>query len=190
MRIAISAIQPSLDGDVDPRFGRCQYFIIVDPETMEFEALENPNVGAMGAGIATAQFVTNKGAEAIITGSLGPNAYRALAAAKIMMFTGITGKIRDALQAYNSGKLRATQQATVGPYFGMGRGMGMQRGMGRGPGFVPGMGPGGGPMPQTVPPSSPSREEEIANLKNRAQTLAQDLAEIQRRIEELEKQKE
>lgn len=52
MRIAISATQPSLDGDVDPRFGRCQYFIIVDPETMKFEALENPNVGAMGAGIA------------------------------------------------------------------------------------------------------------------------------------------
>ena len=184
MRIAISAIQPSLDGDVDPRFGRCQHFIIVDPETMEFEALENPNVGAMGAGIATAQFVTSKGVEAIITGSLGPNAFQVLAAAGIEMFTGITGKIRDALQAYNSGKLRATQQATVGPYFGMGRGMG------RGPGFVPGMGPGGRPIPQAVPPSSPSREEEIANLKNRAQTLAQELAEIQRRIEEIEKKKE
>ncbi len=184
MRLAISAIQPSLDGDVDPRFGRCQHFIIVDPETMEFEALENPNVGAMGAGIATAQFVTSKGVEAIITGSLGPNAFQVLAAAGIEMFTGITGKIRDALQAYNSGKLRATQQATVGPYFGMGRGMG------RGPGFVPGMGPGGRPIPQAVPPSSPSREEEIANLKNRAQTLAQELAEIQRRIEEIEKKKE
>ena len=190
MRIAISATQPSLDGDVDPRFGRCQYFIIVDPETMKFEALENPNVGAMGAGIATAQFVTSKGVEAIITGNLGPNAYQVLAAAGIVMFTGITGKIRDALQAYTSGKLRATQQATVGPYFGTGRGMGMKRGMGRGPGFVPGMGPGGRPIPQAVPPSSPSREEEIANLKNRAQTLAQELAEIQRRIEELEKKKE
>ena len=184
MRIAISATQPTLDGDVDPRFGRCQYFIIVDPETMKFEALENPNVGAMGAGIATAQLVTSKGVEAIITGNLGPNAYQVLAAAGIVMFTGITGKIRDALQAYNSGKLRATQQATVSPYFGTGRGMG------RGPCFVPGKGPGGRPIPQAVPPSSPSREEEIANLKNRAQTLAQELAEIQRRIEELEKKKE
>ena len=60
MRIAISATGLTLDADVDPRFGRCQHFIVVDPDTMEFEALENPNVmAAGGAGISTAQMIAN-----------------------------------------------------------------------------------------------------------------------------------
>ena len=63
MKIAISATGPALDAEVDPRFGRCQYFIIADPETMEFEAVDNNSaMAAGGAGIAAAQMISGKGA--------------------------------------------------------------------------------------------------------------------------------
>jgi len=58
MRIAVSATGPTLDAEVDPRFGRCQYLIFVDTDNMQFEAEENVSIAASGgAGIATAQMV-------------------------------------------------------------------------------------------------------------------------------------
>jgi len=88
MKIAISAAGPSLDAAVDARFGRCQYFVIVDPQTMELEALENSNVAAAGgAGISTAQMIANKGAEVVLTGNCGPNAYQTLSAAGVQVIT-------------------------------------------------------------------------------------------------------
>lgn len=74
MRIAVSASNHELSSPVDPRFGRCPYFIFVDPETIEFEAVENPHLSsASGAGIQSAQFGAEKGAKAVLTGSCGPN---------------------------------------------------------------------------------------------------------------------
>ena len=133
MKIAITSSAPDLDADIDPRFGRCQYFVIADPETMEFEAQENS--GAMaggGAGIATAQTLTGKNIETVITGNCGPNAYQALSAANIKVITGVTGKVRDAIQQYKSGTLKASSQPNVTSHFGTGGGgMGGGRGMGR-----------------------------------------------------------
>ena len=101
MRIAISATGPSLDAEVDPRFGRCQYFIIVDPQTMQFEALENSNAAAAGgAGITTAQMIASKGATVVLTGNCGPNAYQTLSAAGIQVISGASGRIGDAIEAY------------------------------------------------------------------------------------------
>ena len=98
MKIAISVVEPNLDSEVYPRFGRSQYFIVIDPETMQFERVTNPNVEAPGgAGISTAQLVFKKGASAIITGSIGPKAHQALAAAGVRMLTGVSGSIRDAI---------------------------------------------------------------------------------------------
>jgi predicted Fe-Mo cluster-binding NifX family protein len=131
MKVAITATGPTLDADIDPRFGRCQYFIIVDPETMQFEALENS--GAMaggGAGVSTAQMIASKGVEAVLTGNCGPNAYQVLSAAGIKVITGVAGKVQDAIQGYKSGKFQASSQPNVGDHFGMGRGMGRGRGMG------------------------------------------------------------
>lgn len=181
MKIAISASQPSLEGEVEPRFGRCRYFIIIDPETSEFEALENPNVEtASGAGVATGQFVASQGVKEVLTGNLGPNAQQVLTAAGIKMLTGISGKILDVLEAYKAGQLRPTIQP------GMRKGRGMGRRMGPGPGYMPGRFPGrrSGPL---GPAPSPSRAEEIDYLKNQAQLLSQELAEIKRRIDLLEK---
>jgi predicted Fe-Mo cluster-binding NifX family protein len=131
MKIVITATAPNLDADIDPRFGRCQYFVIADPDTMAFEALENS--GAMaggGAGIATAQMIAGKSIEAVLTGNCGPNAYEVLAAAGIKVFTGVSGKLRDAIQSYKSGKFQASSQPNVTSHFGAGRGTGRGRGMG------------------------------------------------------------
>lgn len=155
MKIAISSMGTDLNAQIDPRFGRCQYFIIVDSDTMEFEAIENPNISAMGgAGIQSGQMMAGKGVQAILTGNVGPNAFQTLSAAGIQVITGVTGKVKDAIQQFKSGQLQSVSEATVPTHFGiggggfpgtgMGRGMGMGGGMGRGMGMGGGMGRGMG----------------------------------------------
>jgi len=195
MKIALSATAPGLDAEVDPRFGRCQYFIIVDPQSMEFEALDNSNALASGgAGISTAQMIAGKGVEVVLMGNCGPNAYQTLSAAGVQVITGVSGRIKDAIEAFKAGKFQSSSQPNVGnhygmgmgtgPSMGMGRGMvrGISRGMGRGMGRGLGMGMGPGIIPQAL-----SSEQEIEMLKSQAQMLSQQLNEIQRRLEELEK---
>jgi len=157
---------------------------------MQFEALENSSaMQAGGAGISTGQMIASKGVQVVLTGNCGPNAYQVLSAAGLQVITGVSGKIRDAIQAYKSGQFQATSQSNVAAHSGMGggmgRGMGGGRGMGRGMGMGGGMGAGmmpvAGPAPQ---PASP--EQEIEALKAQSQMLAQQLSEIQRRIEKLE----
>jgi predicted Fe-Mo cluster-binding NifX family protein len=132
MKIAITATAASLDAEIGPRFGRCRYFIIVDADTMEFEALENSSAMAGGgAGVSAAQVIAGKGVEAVLTENCGPNAYQVLSAAGIKVVTGVSGKVRDAIRNYKSGKLKASSQPNVAEHFGMGRGMGRGRGMSR-----------------------------------------------------------
>ena len=135
MRIAVTANSPTLDAKIDPRFGRCQHLIFVDPDTMNFEAINNSSgMGSGGAGISTAQLIAGKGVEAVLTGNCGPNAYQVLSAAGIKVITGVSGKVKDSIQSYKSGKLQASSQPNVAGHFGMGRGAGggggMRRGMG------------------------------------------------------------
>ena len=146
MKIAISATAPQLDAEVDPRFGRCQYFLIVDSESMEFEAIENPAIMAPGgAGIQAAQLVVGQGVEAVVTGDCGPNAYQVLSAAGIPVFVGASGSVRDVVEAYRKGTLSPIAAASTGPGAGMGGGMGGGRGgMGGGRGGGMGGGRGGG----------------------------------------------
>ncbi len=133
MKIAISAMGATLDAEINPRFGRCQYFIIVDPDTMNFEAINNAGgMGSGGAGIATAQLIAGKEVEAVLTGNCGPNAYQVLSAAGIKVITGVSGNVTNAIQSYKSGNLKASSQPNVDEHFGMGRGMGRGRGMGNG----------------------------------------------------------
>jgi predicted Fe-Mo cluster-binding NifX family protein len=181
MKIAISATGTNLNDEVDPRFGRCQYFIIVDPDTMQFESMQNPNImAAGGAGISTGQTIANSGVQVVLTGDCGPNAYQVLSAAGVQVITGVAGKIRDVVQGYKSGKFKAVPQPNVGSPFGMGMGRGKGRGKGHGRGV--------GVMSMAGPASQPaSPEQEIEALKAQSQMLAQQLSEIQHRIEDLEK---
>jgi predicted Fe-Mo cluster-binding NifX family protein len=151
MKVAVSAAGPSLDSPVDPRFGRCQYLLIVDTESMAFDAVENRAVMAPGgAGIQAAELMASMGVDAVITGDCGPNAYQVLSAAGIAVFVGASGSVRQAIDASRRGELRATPGPSVGPYAGigpsMGRGMGGGRGggMGGGRGGSMGGGRGGG----------------------------------------------
>ncbi|MBL7166947.1 MAG: DUF5320 family protein [Dehalococcoidales bacterium] len=198
MKIAISAAGPTLEAEVDPRFGRCQHFIIADSETMDFEAVDNTSAMASGgAGIATAQVIASKGVQAVLTGNCGPNAHQVLSAAGIQVVTGASGKIKDAIQDYVSGKFQASSQANVpdhsgmnaapgmqaGGGSGMGGGMGRGGGMGKGRGMGRGMGMGAG-MPS---PANQTPEQDIKALREQSQALAQQLAEMQRKIEDMEK---
>jgi len=120
MKIAITAIGPTLDAEIDSRFGRCRYFIIVDLETMKSEALGNSGAtGSGGVGVSTAQMIADKGVEAVITGNCGPNAHQTLSAAGINVISDVTGNVRDAIEDYKSGKLQASSQPNVSAHSGM-----------------------------------------------------------------------
>nr|WP_320017551.1 NifB/NifX family molybdenum-iron cluster-binding protein [uncultured Desulfobacter sp.] len=118
--------------------------MVIDPETQAFEVLESEaaTLGS-GAGIQAAQMVVNAGAEAVITGSLGPNATDVLSAAGLKIYLGAAGTIKEVLQQYKDGQLQDSPvpSAAAGVGMGPGRGRGMGRGMGRGGRFR--AGPGG-----------------------------------------------
>ncbi|MCJ8502519.1 NifB/NifX family molybdenum-iron cluster-binding protein [Desulfatitalea alkaliphila] len=142
MKIAITASGTTLDDTVEPRFGRCPYFIFVDPESMDYEAMPNPNIAlGGGAGPQSAQLMAEKGVAAVLTGNCGPNAFQTFGAAGIDVITGIGGSVREALEKFKSGQLKKSGSPTVKNHFGMGGGMGMGGGRGIGGG---GRGMGGG----------------------------------------------
>jgi len=197
MRVCVSATSGSLDSQVDPRFGRCQYFVIVDSETMQFEAIPNSSAGAMsGAGIQAAQTIANKGVKVLITGNIGPNAYQVLSSAGIEILTGASGTVREAVESFKNGKLRdaatgptAAAHSGVSPGMGGGMGMGQGMGSGRGMGMGRGMGRGMGLAAQPPAPQAPpaSKEQEIQMLNDQMKGLQQQLEQIKKRMQELGK---
>jgi predicted Fe-Mo cluster-binding NifX family protein len=136
MKIAVSSTGKNLESSIDPRFGRCAYFVIVETDNMSFESLDNQSAAlGGGAGIQSAQFVASKGATTVITGNCGPNAVRTLSAARINVILGQTGTVRDAVEKFKRGDLSAASEANVESHYGTGMGSGQGRGMGRGMGM-------------------------------------------------------
>jgi len=131
MKIAVSASGDNLDSNVDQRFGRCPYFIILETEGNEIKShkvINNQATEAMrGAGIQAAQTVANKGAEVVITGNIGPNAFNVLSQTGIKVVTGVSGKVGEVVKKYLNGELKETTQPTVGFGSSMGRGLGRGR---------------------------------------------------------------
>lgn len=120
MKLVISSKGKTLDSEVDPRFGRCQYFLVVDTETMDFESISNESAMASGgAGIHAAQTVAKTGANVVLTGNIGPNAFQTLTAAGIKVLTGAFGTIIESIKRYKDDELQETQAPTVGGHFGM-----------------------------------------------------------------------
>ena len=108
MKIAITSRGAKLEDKVDPRFGRCHYFILFDTETNKFEAMENTGAQGMGGvGIQSGQIMADKGVETVLTGSCGPNAFQTLQAASIKVITGVTGTVQQAIDKFKSGELKA-----------------------------------------------------------------------------------
>jgi predicted Fe-Mo cluster-binding NifX family protein len=128
MKICVTATADSLDAQMDPRFGRCAYLVIVDSENLQFVAIPNAAAGVTsGAGIQAAQTIANEGVTLLITGDVGPKAFQALSAAGIEIVTGAFGTVREAIEKFKKGELRKTGAPTVRGHFGMGG-----RGRGRG----------------------------------------------------------
>jgi len=158
MKVAVSSSGRDLDAQIDQRFGRCAYFIIVETDDMSFEVFDNENIAlGGGAGIQSAQYVASKGAKTVITGNVGPNAVRTLSAAGVEVIAGQDGSVRKAVADFKKRKLKSTTEANVADHYGMGNssvqdagagtlprqgGLGIGGGMGRGGGM--GMGRCGG----------------------------------------------
>ncbi|MFP3868094.1 MAG: NifB/NifX family molybdenum-iron cluster-binding protein [Desulfobacteraceae bacterium] len=203
MRVCISSEGNTLDSRVDPRFGRCNYFILADPDTMEYQAYPNPAREAIGgAGIQGAQWVANQGIQVVLTGRVGPNAQQVFAASGIKVAIDVEGTVGEVLNAFKAGRIVPQEFSPTGSAPGMGPGRGMGGGGGRGmggggrrgmgrcwqptePAYGPGPGFGPGPSPKEVP----TPKEEISQLREAARNIEEQLRQIQARLQELEKKK-
>lgn len=172
MKIVVSANGMDLDAQASPVFGRCPAYIFLDVEAADeghplaFEAVENSALGAAGgAGIQAAQFVVERGAKAVISGNVGPNAFGVLQAANVPVYTFGGGTVRQAVEAYKAGKLAAVGGATTRAHVGMGERA----------------------AATSAADDTSTREEEVAALKKEAAELRQRLAGVVERLDRLEK---
>ena len=181
MKIAVSSQGDTLDSPASPVFGRCPTYLFVEPETMEFEAVPNPAMSqGGGAGIQAAQFVVNQGANAVLSGNLGPNAYDVLQAAGVPGYLVAGGTVRQAVEAYKAGQLQSMGGPNVRAHSGMRGGMrGGGRGMGRGR---------QAPVAPAAARPAVDKPSELAKLRETLKDLRQQLATTMDKIEELEKE--
>jgi len=115
MKIAVTAQEKELSSEVDLRFGRAKWLIVVDTETDDFQAHDNVlNLNALqGAGIQTGQNIANLGVEAVITGNVGPNAFKTLNTASIKIFLAQEQTVQEAVDSFKAGKLKEVDGANV-----------------------------------------------------------------------------
>ncbi|MBN2560239.1 MAG: NifB/NifX family molybdenum-iron cluster-binding protein [Phycisphaerae bacterium] len=115
MKVAVTSQGPDSASEVDPRFGRAKFFIVVDTDSGAFEAHDNTqNLNArQGAGIQAAQNVVSLGVDAVITGNVGPKAFTALQAGDIKTYVGATGSVSDAVEQLKAGRLECVGKPNV-----------------------------------------------------------------------------
>jgi predicted Fe-Mo cluster-binding NifX family protein len=116
MKILLTTVSPDIESEIDPRFGRGAYLLIVDPDTLEWQAYPNPGTSTpAGAGIRAAQFVCDQKADVVISGDFGPHAYQALNAASLPMYIyGSTGTARQVIERFKAGQLQRVGAPTRG----------------------------------------------------------------------------
>jgi predicted Fe-Mo cluster-binding NifX family protein len=110
-KIVVSATGKTLEAEVEPRFGRTPYFVLIDPETLEYEAVANRQnlEAAQGAGIQAASLVAQYHPEALLTGYCGPKAYHVLLAAGIPVFLHVSGLVGEVVEQYRQGNLTVSR---------------------------------------------------------------------------------
>ena len=180
MKILVTANGASFDSPTSPVFGRAPIYLFVDTETLTLEAVENPAISAAGgAGIQAAQYVIEHGAQAVLTGNVGPNAFQVFDAANIPVYLHSGGTVREIVDKFKAGQLQPAGSPNVASHTGMGAGRGMGRGMNIGR---------VAPIESGTPPTTGSaREEEISSLREAAAELRKQLAGIMDRLDKLEK---
>ena len=115
MKIAITTQGNQKTDPIDLRFGRARYLMVVDTDNGDCEAHDNTvNLNAaQGAGIQTGRNVAELGVEAVITGHVGPNAFRTLSAAGVKIYLAQQQTVQDALEAFLKGTLKEIENPTV-----------------------------------------------------------------------------
>ncbi len=120
MKIAVTSVGKNLEDKVDPRFGRCRFFIIFDTDSNQFEVIENTNAQGMGGvGIQSGQMMADKGVKTVLTGNCGPNAFQTLNAAGIEIVAGVSGTIQEAIDKFKSGEYKKISGANTSAHSGM-----------------------------------------------------------------------
>jgi predicted Fe-Mo cluster-binding NifX family protein len=120
LKIAITAKDNILESEIDPRFGRCNYFLIINSETMDFKPLSNvSSIESGGAGIQAAQTLAKHGVKIVLTGNMGPNAFQTLSAAGIKVYTGASGTVREAIEKYKNGEFLKAESPNVSSHSGI-----------------------------------------------------------------------
>lgn len=121
MKIAVTSTGPGLDDRVEARFGRCAYFVLIDTDSMQFESIENPNIArGGGAGIQSAQLMSEKGVTTVLTGNCGPNAFSVFGQAGIQVIVGVSGTVRSVVEQFKAGKFSSAGGPSVQSHFGVG----------------------------------------------------------------------
>lgn len=214
MKIAVTATGTSLESPLDPRFGRCEYLLVVETDDLTFEAMANPNGSRdSAAGIQTAQMVAEKGARIVLIRNCGPNAYQTLSAAGLAVVVGCSGTVHEAVEHFKAGRYSHAEQPNVAGHFGasspasadastfasprMGRGVGlgqgggMGHGMGRGGGGGAQMGRGRGRRPGArqadAPASAPSPLQSLPTPQPQS-AATQELTSLKSQAEAVEQQ--
>ncbi|MBN1902550.1 NifB/NifX family molybdenum-iron cluster-binding protein [Candidatus Sumerlaeota bacterium] len=115
MKLVITSQGPDLNSPVDPRFGRAKFFIVFDSDAKQFSSVDNSlNLNALqGAGIQSGKNIVNLGAEAVITGHVGPKALATLTSAGVKIYTGASGTVAEAVEQFNAGKLKLADSPDV-----------------------------------------------------------------------------
>jgi len=120
MKICISAFGKGPDSEVDPQFGRCNYFVIIDPDIGSVTSIKNPGSEASGgAGIRAAEAIAGAGIDILLTGSVGLNSFSILSEACIETYSGIRGTVSFALREYQSGKLFLLESPNASTHIGI-----------------------------------------------------------------------
>lgn len=195
MKVAISSSGPGLDAPIDPRLGRCECLLFVDPDTLKYETVNNENrmLGG-GAGIQTARTIAERGAKVVLTGNCGPNASKTLREAGVRVLEGVNGTVREVLERYKKGEMSPVEQSSVQGHFEKSRGCGMAMGRGGGRGMGRGVAASLPLRPNPTESAAANEpfpgyctQDEIAALEEQVQRVTWQLGELLGRIRELQK---
>jgi len=191
MRVCVTANGRGLDAVVEPFFGRSRYFLIVDPETMRFETIENPGASApSGAGIQAAQAIAAKGIDVLLTGEVGPNASSVLNSVGVNVVTEVSGTVRDVVLRYKEGTgktarpTREMGERVVSTGYGR-RQRGFRPGRGYWCKFYPPPYYAPGPLPYWTHEPEMARDDEIAYLEETVELLEEELQDVKERLRRL-----
>ena len=115
MKVVVTSQGQELSSEIDPRFGRAKWLFLMDTQTGLSEAHDNTvNLNLVqGAGIQTGQNLVNLGVEVVITGNIGPNAFKTLNAANVKVFLSKANTVQEAIGSFMAGELDEVKQANV-----------------------------------------------------------------------------